>query len=236
MELTSNYFSIIKKRRFYSFALGIVCIISFLPSSLTAQYNGSFDFSAGIDYSYVLLVNDDIDPSSFFSLGASDRLKGGMGYKVSIAINSNLNEDSYLKFGMKWSEHRMIKYSERVLGEKTKLYKFNFLEFPIAVRRDMQQRHFSPYVEFEISPIIFLNTESKFLEREIEASNEYEGNMNAVDMSASIAGGYNLKFKERWAMFYQVSYRIHLVGIDLQFASKHHFYNFGFETGFRYFI
>jgi len=166
-------------------------------------------------------------------LNESSGLESGLGLRFGFHYNNRIGQDFLLKAGLNLSSHKLRinrDYRDDIIIRSS--LDIIFLEIPIVIRREMETRTFSPYIEFGIAPTFKLKTLHKS-NAEMTVFDVYESEMNRVDFVLIIAGGFNYDLNEEWIVFFQPTYRFHLNGIQLARDLKAIFFNLGLEVGMR---
>jgi len=193
---------------------------------------GSIAVLFGIDYCHYFRNHEEIKTyTGLLKLNQFSNTKGALGWRIGMNFNARISQDYLLNFGSNFNVHQ-LKISSDFDYEGDSSIKFIFIEFPVILRREMEDRKLSPYLEFGIAPVVFLSLEEDF-EYGYSSLDSFKDQMNPVDFAVILAGGFNYNFNKNKEVYFQPTYRYHIIGIESFKDSKDHFYNFGLEVGFR---
>jgi len=220
----------------------ITSLIFFIfPLFLSAQeiekkkYRGSIDIIAGFDYChYHENFTEFKSHNGLFRLNQWTFVNGGLGLRSGVNFNTRISEDFIFKLGANVNTHK-LQHDDDFDFQTDASIKFLFLEFPVLIRREMEDRKLSPYLEFGAAPIFFVSSkeESSLASSSLEVLRD---NINVLDFVLIISGGFNYNFAKLWDVYFQPAYRYHIVGIESSIDSKSHLYNIGLEVGLRYLL
>jgi len=212
-------------------------LIFIFPFFLSAQEipktysRGSIDIFLGLDYSGAYTIYEEGSPNVFFRLNQFADYKGGLGRRVGVNFNSHIGKDFVIKYGFNAVKHKL--HLPFGTGDDVPFIDMFFIETPFVIRRKMEVRKWSPYLEFGLAPTFYLMT--NFSQRDPSLLFEkLEEKINKVNLSIIFAGGFNYTINYEWETFFQPTYRLHLKGIETnQVDGNIHFYSIGLECGLR---
>ncbi len=223
--------------------------LGFINPSLFGQLKSSIELSGGIHYSYRLLIPSNDNRLS--NIIVSSRNKGeapNLHYRLGLNYNYLLKNNLILKTGLTYST---IGYHEndhvffpiecgtgidpQQFVKFLLTYRFSFLEIPVLIRKEFNNRKVSSFIEFGLSPCVYLNRKLTYKFEDgstIVENHRSSSSYNRFNLSSSCSFGLNFNVNRNIQFFSQLSYRFNLTPFA-RFESYEFLYKGGIEMGIR---
>lgn len=204
---------------------------------LQAQEKFSLDLFVAPDYTSYYDNHDNNHFGSILKLNQNWKpYRGGMGWRFGVSYSKRLNDDYLLRLGSTLIYSSMANTNEWDYFQNEKI-EFWYLDFPFTIRREMEERVLSPFLEAGIAPSIYLGSRRSILHEGQQHfsghGEEYSELMPKLHLIMILSGGFNYQLNEKFKMFFQPSFRYQLNGIEFSTDYKEHLYGFGLEVGIR---
>lgn len=226
-----------------------ITLFIFLQISVSAQVKTSIELLSGIHDSYRFLFSSN-DNSLSEAIVSSKNIGEvpSLLYRLGLNYNQLFKRNLFFKTGLVYStlgyheKEHVIFPIECLTGvdifnlEKASItQKFTFLEIPVIMRREFGTQKITPYLEFGLSPSVFLNRKFTYLYE--DGTTRIEKSMNVIGESrlnlfSSFSFGLNYNINNNYQLFSQLSYRLNLAPFT-RFESYEFLYSGGIEMGIR---
>ena len=232
----------------------IQLLILIIPTITFGQMNSSFDFIFGIENSYRILKSSSEEPIvQGILVDRDNRELKKSNWRVGFNYNKRLSNNFVLKTGIRLAS---VGYKDE---KKTDLrwpseigpngYMFDpslphelqlirdywFLEIPVAARFEITKKKFSPFLEFGVSPTVYISTRTKQI-TDIDTKVTYQrggtSDYNNVHLVGFASLGVNYSLNDKFQLFGQGIYRYHLTKL-IDAPIEENLYNYGVEVGVR---
>lgn len=203
----------------------IICFFIF-QLSLNAQIHTSVDGVVGYD---VLISND-------FGFGFSSLGSNRSGYRFGANFNFRIFDKGYIKTGLRYTRQGYITYAfNNTPAEFFNTIDEYYLETPILLRYEFNDKRYAPYFEVGGAPYLYLRSRSNV--------NSF-GNVSSGDLDPPhlenkrfrfaivLAIGFQYKLTHQYLIFMQPTFR-YFMPIDYGVSSTVKTSNFGIEVGIR---
>ncbi|MEM9822024.1 MAG: hypothetical protein AAF985_13165 [Bacteroidota bacterium] len=218
-----------------------------LPLCSFAQSKSTLDFIAGTSYTAVYKFD------SYLAASGSLDYPGRFNFRLGVNYNRRLNRQLWLKTGvrlvregfksslitdLRWgSENEGGQWvPDPALPREIQFYyDFVFIEVPLALRYEIGQKKFTPFIEAGVSPYIFttyIQTTKTNLDKEVDFDRSAAMAKNFV-LVGQFSLGLNYRLSERWTLFGQSIARYHLTERAQEPAIGATNINIGLELGGR---
>ena len=233
----------------------ITTLLLLLPVLGFTQSNSSIDFIGGIDYSYRHLTTN-YDDIMLIIIENRSGEEWKLNWRTGFNYNRRLSNRMYLKSGLRFTNegykskktsdlrwgtqhdgmgHWIDTPDDDLPGQIQYFYNNWFIEIPIALRYEFNEKKWTPFVEAGVSPSLFLTrrTATKTdLGTDIEYDNGEFYNFNKMHLVGFASFGINYSPNNKYQFFGQPAFRYHLtklVGAPI----GEHLFNIGLEIGVR---
>ncbi|MGD1846111.1 MAG: hypothetical protein ACFB10_12025 [Salibacteraceae bacterium] len=212
-----------------------------------SQSNQSLDFIGSIDYGYRALRTPDTDESFSQLVKNRDSYEiGKVNWRVGFNFNQRLGSKLFFKTGLRLANGgygtkelttATTTLPNASLPNKYKInYNYWFAEIPLALRFEINQKKFSPFIEAGVAPSVYLVNRNRIF-RNGEASTEFVDQeaiygFNRLHWVGTLSFGANYNLNEKFQFFGQPTFRYHFTKVADAPIREYH-YNFGLELGVR---
>lgn len=215
--------------------------------SIYGQRKSSVDIATGINHSYRQLSNDSGEELADRIIDVrKDFENAAIRWHLGVNFNHEMSDFFHLRTGVRVSN---LGYSIGTLNYITDLNPMDegtfkrkenhlFIELPVAVRVEFNNKKFTPFLEMGLAPSWYQATRNK---TEINASTETEWidykdgpipDWNEFHLIGSLSGGVNYTVSESWQLFAQPTFRYHITKL-VDAPIGEHLYSIGLEMGAR---
>jgi len=232
----------------------ITILILILPILGFSQINQSIDFVSGLDYSFRQLSNSSEDPIIELVKKNRDELEiGKLNWRIGFNYNNKLSSKIFLRTGIRLAS---VGYKTKKIGlrfgsqhdgmggftpsndpsltsEIRLVTDYWFIEMPVAGRYEISQKKIAPFIEFGISPSIYLTTKNKS-KTNLSSNSEFdkEDIIKNFHVVGFISFGINYSLNEKFQFFGQPVFRYHFKELaDTPISER--LFNCGIEIGVR---
>jgi hypothetical protein len=220
----------------------------------------SFDVIVGVDRTF---RNANIDEDSEFfeaailnqALTSLEQEQAKFNWRIGANYNKSLNENNYLKFGVRPSsvgyqslDRSDLRFGSQhdgeggfdpdldpdALNDLSFSTDYLFMELPVSFGLIKIINKFSIYGEADLSPNIFLTSRIK-QNTDGESSTRLLGNpsVRRLHLSGILAAGVAYQANDNFSIFVQPSFRYHLTNLAKVGFVKEHLYSYGIEFGLK---
>ncbi len=216
-----------------------------LAFPLVAQQ--SFNFSIGLNHSYRTLSAQDTSVQVIVDVRNQElpKIVGHFG----VHFNQPLSTKWFIKtginlrsFGYK-NPRKPIIWPGQLPGTQTGVFQtkieYYYLEIPVGVRYNLNQRKWSPFVEISINPSIFLAEKFLFVASNDRQTSFITNRDNVItaygvfQLTSSFSLGTQYQLTERIQLFTQIGGTYMFSNIVESTKIKERFYGVGIECGVR---
>lgn len=231
-----------------------LAIIIAFPFIVFGQFNSSFDFVTGIDYSYRSLHSSDDNLNINHIIENRNSVEiGRLNWRIGFNYNRRISSKMILKLGIRFINNGYNKNkitdirwpSEVVNGIYVRdpslpheiQYTSNhwFLEIPLIFQYEINYKKLSPFFEFGMASLIHLKSNKRRI-TDIETTtiewNSLE-KFNKLQLGAVISIGINYTYNDNFQTFAQISGRYHFTSLLAEVPINENLYNLGLEIGIR---
>ena len=235
----------------------IFLLLVFTPFISFGQINQSIDIIGGLDYSYRNLTSSsDESLTSQLIESLSEDESGILSWRFGANYNKKITNKLFLKTGLRlasvgykglnntdlrWgSQHDGMGGFDPSLpsnepSEVQFTYNFWFIDIPIAVRYEVNQKKFSPFFELGVSPSIYITTRTRQetnLDTSTSSFDETRTSFNRLNLVGFASVGFNYNLCEKLQIFAQPIFRYHLTS-SREGDYGEHLFTAGLELGVR---
>ncbi|MFT5382837.1 MAG: hypothetical protein ACI8VT_004115 [Saprospiraceae bacterium] len=237
----------------------------FLPILATSQQNSSIDIVLGSDFTYRILIGESSTSSKSLR---NERESGLINFKYGVDYNLQFRKNLIFKTGIRIAKigyNNNYSYTSFVFlepltteellailnGEEippsqpNNNHKVNiktnhqFIELPVALRYLFNKKKLSPFVEFGLSPYLYVNTHTKGSVNEdtIDSNRRIENkDFRKVNLMLMVSFGVEYKVVNNLKIFFQPNYRLSLLKKSKNGPIKEYPYSLGLEFGIRKYL
>lgn len=224
----------------------IALLICIFPIILKSQ--SKLDFSVSLDYSYRNLTS-----SNVFHLDRASEI-GKLNYHFNINYNQKLNEKIWFRAGLGFSSvgyknNEQTFYSEGfyrtpnggVFIQSLRIVdgikvNHHFFEVPVMIRYEFSQNKITPFIEFGLSTMYYLQTSAILLSEEEKSSviRKRLDFISQIQFASIFSFGINYILSEKWELIVQPNFRYHLNNHFYKLESdKQYLWSIGLALGVR---
>jgi hypothetical protein len=227
----------------------VIYLIILIPAFGLGQAKSSVDFLAGLDYSYRHLRHSSDEPHLIYIINQRNSFEvSNYGWRAGFNYNKRIDEKYHLKTGLRFASvgYKTLKRDllltvepeepdPHMPKERQFFYNYWFIEIPIAVRMELNEKKLSPFFEIGFSPSIYIISRKKTktdIETEIHFQNESSLGLRKLHLVGFVSVGANYAISANIQLFAQPAFRYHLTSL-FDAPIKGHLYSFGIEAGAR---
>ncbi|MFT4663841.1 MAG: hypothetical protein ACI9VN_002289 [Patescibacteria group bacterium] len=205
-----------------------IILLLVAPLFLMSQVNSSIDLVVGIEFSYrtFKVSNDDGITNIFLERKARETQK--MNWRIGFNYNRELAKKFYLKSGLRLASvgYKGAKVTNVIATQPVSpgpaqtpprelqiIYNDWFVELPIIGRLEFSDKKITPFLEFGISPNIYLASRNKIIidtYTTVEFRPNKDPRFNKLHLVGSLSFGCNYRVGEKYQLFGQPTFRYHL--------------------------